>query len=304
MIRQARKRSVRPPPVPQSQPGRRPSKPSSRMIVVEDTPPDSHEPPLSAIQLVKIGSALAELDAKPNGRVVDLYHEELTRALPTMTRAELEAASPSLVLTLFNDKLRRAYLDRCLEVGAGMDIPSAADSRWADKQAPDVKEFNEEMEARRKRLKHLSNIYTTELSVRKETFSFYASLGNEMKMYLDSLHEAASSLPAEEPSNLARQVGSVLEQLGVDFELSARQGPVCLHICAQGTNLSGSKQVVYECVDSDMVYHGTHTLTPSSKLRHRLIERMGFKLTMIYAWEWLKLSESERVNTVVKLHSY
>jgi hypothetical protein len=154
------------------------------------------------------------------------------------------------------------------------------------------------------RLDHIGQIYLTELSVRKETFSFYASLSAEVRAYLDGLHETAPQLPRDPPSAFAAEVGRVLDQLGVQYETSARKhGALAAHVLAEGTNIT-REQVFYECVGEEHYFAYSTTLTPAAKLRQRLFDRLGVKLSYLYAKEWSALSEAQRVNHVVKLHSY
>ena len=47
----------------------------------------------------------------------------MARAIPNLSRDHCEQTSPVLVLAFFNDKLKRAFLERCAEVQAGMDVP-------------------------------------------------------------------------------------------------------------------------------------------------------------------------------------
>merc|ERR1719262_1293073 len=170
-----------------------------------------------------------------------------------------------------------------------MDVPwRAADAEVA----PDLEERAALEEARRRRCKHIANVYVLEQSVRKETFSFYSSLPVDVRAYLDGLHESAGDLPAETPSNFAAEVGGILEQLGVRFQLSARShGALDTHVLAEGTNIT-REQVHYECVGDNQYFAHTSTLTPAAKLRHRLFDRLGVKLTSLYAHDWQKLSEA------------
>jgi len=44
-------------------------------------------------------------------------------------------------------------------------------------------------------------------------------------------------------------------------------------------------------------------LTASTKLRHRLLQRLGVQLVHINIWEWQHMGEAQRVNYMVKLQS-
>jgi len=245
------------------------------------------EGPFTPLQLLQIGNALALLDARPPTRFVETFQEELAIAIPLLGREDCEIASPVFFLTLLNDKLKRAFLERCAEVQAGMDVP------W---RSADV--------GSKSRLDHIGQIYLTELSVRKETFSFYASLSAEVRAYLDGLHETAPQLPRDPPSAFAAEVGRVLDQLGVQYETSARKhGALATHVLAEGTNIT-REQVFYECVGEEHYFAYSTTLTPAAKLRQRLFDRLGVKLSYLYVREWSALSDAQRVNHVVKLHSY
>jgi hypothetical protein len=245
------------------------------------------EGPFSPDQLLQIGNALALLDARPPARFVETFQEEIAIAIPELSREECEMASPVFFLTLLNDKLKRAFLERCADVQAGLDVP------WRSAET-----------ASKSRLEHIGQIYMIELSVRKETFSFYSSLSAEVRAYLDGLHETAPQLPREPPSTFATEVGRVLDQLGVQYETSARKhGALATHVLAEGTNIT-REQVFYECVGEDQHFAYSTTLTPAAKLRQRLFDRLGVKLSYLYVREWSALSDAQRVNHVVKLHSY
>jgi hypothetical protein len=269
--------------------------------VASTVPDEPEEGPFTAQQLVKIGNAIALLDARPSGRFVETYQDEMARAIPNLSRDHCEQTSPVLVLAFFNDKLKRAFLERCAEVQAGMDVPwRAAEAEVA----PDLEQRSAAEEARRRRCKHIANVYVLEQSVRKETFSFYSSLPVDVRAYLDGLHESAGELPTPAPSAFATEVGGILEQLGVQFRLSARaHGALDTHVLAEGTNIT-REPVHYECIGEESYFAHTSTLTPAAKLRHRLFERLGVKLTKLYMSDWQNLSEAQRVNTIVKLHSY
>lgn len=268
---------------------------------VADTEP-ALQGPFTARQLIKIGNAISLLDARPSSRFVETFQDEMTRAIPEITREECEVASPVMVLSLFNDKLKRAYLDRCAEVQAGMDVP------WRTPEgqgaAPDLEVRAADEKARARRCKHIANLYMLEQSVRKETFSFFSSLPAEVRTYLDGLHETAGDLPSEPPSDFSSEVGGILDQLGVQYSLSARKhGALSTHVLAEGTNIT-REQVYYECTGEDQYFAHTSTPTPAAKLRLRLFDRLGVKLTSLYSHEWQKLSEAQKVNAIVKLHSY
>jgi hypothetical protein len=257
--------------------------------------------PFAARELLKIGNALALLDARTSTRFVDTYQEEMATVIPALSREDCEIASPVLVLTLFNDKLKRAFLERCQEVQAGMDVPWRKDPEAV---APDLVARQEKEDRRMRRRKHVENVYLLEQSIRKETFSFFSSLPAEVRAYLDGLHETAAELPREIPSSFAAEVGGILDQLGVQYKLAERaHGALSTHVLAEGTNIT-REQVHYECVGAEQYFAYSTVLTPAAKLRHRLFDRLGVKLTMLYVSEWQSLSDAQKVNRIVKLHSY
>lgn len=242
---------------------------------------------------------------------MEVYQEQLALAIPRLSAELCELVSPSLALSqLCNDPLRRAFLDRCAEVGAGQPITDIVNNEHTQAM-PDIPSYHEETAKRRRRLKHLRNIYVIEASVRKEHFSFFTSLPEKVRTHLDSLHADALKLPREEITPFARQVAEVLNQLGVDCELSKPCGPLGLHVVAKATNSRADcKEMVYECNDVDSYYSdpqaakdGAPVLTAPTKLRHKLLPRMGVKLTHVNVWEWRQMSDAHRVNFMVKLQS-
>lgn len=264
--------------------------------------------PFTPLQLVKLGNGFCLLDAKHQSRFVDIFQEQLQKAIPRMTREECEMVHPCLALSaLVNDPLRRVFLERCATVGAGFLDDGAASQQ---QPTPDIPTFQAQKSAQKQRMRHIKNIYALEASVRKETFSFYSSLPPEVRTYLEGLKERAGKLPAEEPNRLTLQVAEILGQLGVQYSLERKSGPVSLHIVAQGTNpYNGEKERVYECDDVEAYYARKEgdkeepVILAATKQRHRLLERMGTHLTHISTWEWQKLGQAQRVNYIVKLHS-
>lgn len=252
------------------------------------------------------------LNGKHQARFVEVLQEELTKAIPLLSREECEMVHPSFAISaLVNDTLKRAFLERCAEVRAGLSFPGLAGAPAEKSEAtPDIPSFQREREALQRRQKHISNVFTVEASVRKETFSFYASLPAEVRSYLDELKEGAMQLPAEECNLLTLQVAEVFSQLGLQYSLGKRVGSVAQHIVVQGTNPhTGEKERTYECSDMDAYYADKSDkdepeFTAATKLRHRLLDRMGVHLTHINIWEWRRLSEAQRVNYLVKLHSF
>merc|ERR1719215_1954847 len=131
---------------------------------------------------------------------------------------------------LMHDPLRRSFLERCAQVVAGKplassDVPSGG-------AAPDISLYQMEAPVRQRRLKHFRNIYIIEMSVRKETFSFFSSLPADVRAYLDGLHTGSKALGHGGSNTLASQVATVLDQLGVSCKLDNMAGGYLRCKCA------------------------------------------------------------------------
>jgi len=275
--------------------------------VPPSTPPQESPAPFSVTQLVHLGSSLTQLGAKHASRFMDVFQEQLALAIPRMTQQECELVCPTLATSqLMPDSLRRAFLERCAKVEAGAPMDEAG-----GEAAPDIAQYQREAEQRRRRVKHFRNIYIFEASVRKETFSFFSSLPQEVRSYLDRLHAASEKLRHPGPSAMAAQIAGVLDQLGVSCDLARSAGPLGLHVVAKATNpRADCADIVYECNDAQAFYAvrqddkgSAPQLTAYTKLRHRLLQRLGVQLTHINIWEWQQMSEAQRVNYMVKLQS-
>jgi len=250
------------------------------------------------------------LNAKHPARFLEVYQEQLSLAIPCLTQEECELVCPTFAMSqLMHDPLRRAFLERCAHVDAGCPVSVAAEIGGG--VAPNIAEYQKQSGRRQHRVKHMRNIYIIEASVRKETFSFFSSLTPEVRTYLDRLHTAASQLSHEGTTTFSQQVATVLDQLGVRSSMSRMCGPLGLHVVAEATNpISECQEVVYECSDA-LAYYTTPVddksaepqLTSWSKLRHRMLERLGVHLTHISIWEWQQMNESQRINYMVKLQS-
>lgn len=270
------------------------------------TPPPEATCPFSAAELVQIGNALTLLGSKHPPRFMEVYQEQLAVSIPRMTQQECELVSPTLAMSqLMHDPLRRAFLERCAKVDAGQPLPEAPSH-----SAPNIAEYQRDFANRRTREKHFRNIYIIEASARKETFSFFTSLPPEVRAYLDTLHERATSLQHEGSSLMASQIATVLDQLGVSCDLSRMAGPLGLHVVAKNTNPRNAvEEVVYECSDATAFYavstdgKSAPVHTSYTKLRHKLLQRIGVQLTHIGVWEWQQMSEAQRINYMVKLQS-
>eukprot|EP00929_Paragymnodinium_shiwhaense_P001133 TRINITY_DN101359_c0_g1_i1.p1 TRINITY_DN101359_c0_g1~~TRINITY_DN101359_c0_g1_i1.p1 ORF type:complete len:840 (+),score=216.36 TRINITY_DN101359_c0_g1_i1:119-2638(+) len=321
MIRAKRRSAPRPPPRPGANRTVSIDKNATAFVNSSDAlqtpvpPPREAPSPFSPLQLVQLGNALCQLGSKPPPRFMDIYQAQLAIAIPLLTQEQCEMVCPTLAMSqLMHDPLRRAFLERCAAVDAGGSSWSAAASAAAGQRvvcAPDIALHQLEEKRRRSRAKHFRNIYVIEASVRKETFSFFTSLSAEVRAYLDKLHQTVGQLPHEDTSTLAQQVAGVLDQLGVNCELSRKAGPLGLHVVVKATNPQADvPEIVYECSDATAFYavrqddkSAQPEITALARLRHRLLQRLGVQLTQISIWEWKQMSEAQRVNYMVKLQS-
>jgi len=257
--------------------------------------------------LVQIGNSLAQLSSKYATRFMDAYQEQLAMAVPSFTQEECELVTPSLALSqLMPDTLRRAFLERCAEVDAGAPLPEPAAN-----VAPDIDRYQKDAAELRRRSKSYQNIFILEASLRKETFAFFTSLPAEVRSYLERIHEKASALPLPPQGPFAQQVAAVLDQLGVQCDVAARAGPFSLHVVAKTANpRTDGEDIVYECCEASCYCalrqddkNGAPQPLASTKLRHKLLQRLGVQLVQINVWEWNRLSEAQRVNYMVKMQS-
>jgi len=292
--------------------GQVPTPPSMPRTPPSSAPSPELPAPFDTTQLVHLGNSLARLSAKHPTRFMEVFQDQLALAIPLMSRDDCERVCPTLAMSqLMYDPLRRAFLERCAQVGAGEGpFPSTAGPEGGP--APDIATFQKDAELHRSRMKYYRNIYIVEASVRKETFSFFSSLSMEVRNYLDRLHAASSQLPHNEPTELAQQVAAVLEQLGAVCDLRRMAGPLSLHVVTRSTNPSAEGQeVAYECNDASAFYAAPEErkntapeLTAFSKHRHKLLGRLGWTLKHINAWEWNQMSEANRINYMVKVQSF
>jgi len=269
-------------------------------------PPQDTPAPFNAEQLVHLGNALSRLGAKHPVRFMEIYQEQLALAIPRMTQQECELVCPTLAMSqLMHDPLRRAFLERCAQVNAGEPLSASGESGGG--VAPDIAQYHQDADHRRRREKNFRNIYIIEASVRKETFSFFSSLPAEVRVHLDRLHVDAALLTHEGASVFSAQVANVLDQLGLSCDTQRMAGPLGLHVVAKST----AEEIVYECSDESFFYrlrqddrNAVPELTALAKLRQRLLQRLGVQLTFIGVWEWRQMSEAHRINAMVKLQSF
>ncbi|CAK0909124.1 unnamed protein product [Prorocentrum cordatum] len=264
--------------------------------------------PFTATQLIQLGNALSQLDAKHNARFLDVFQEQLSVAIPRLTLEECELVSPTMAMSqLMPDALRRSFLERCMRVDAGRPLEQQ-DNRTA---APDIAEFQRDAQSRRRRAKHFHNVFVIEACVRKDTFSFFSSLPADVRAYLDRVRTESGRLEHEGPSFFASQIAAVLDQLGVVCDMRRMAGPLGLHIVTKATNPNAqTEEIVYECSDESAYYavrqddRTPPELTASSKLRHRLLQRLKVQVVHVMSVrEWQQLGEAQRVNYMVKLQS-
>lgn len=294
---------------------RAPRRPPGRVVAADaaeikaPTPPSKPRSPapFTARMLVQIGNSLAQLSSKYATRFMDAYQEQLAMAVPSFTQEECELVTPSLALSqLMPDTLRRAFLERCAEVDAGAPLPEPAAN-----VAPDIDRYQKDAAELRRRSKSYQNIFILEASLRKETFAFFTSLPAEVRSYLERIHEKASALPLPPQGPFAQQVAAVLDQLGVQCDVAARAGPFSLHVVAKTANpRTDGEDIVYECCEASCYCalrqddkNGAPQPLASTKLRHKLLQRLGVQLVQINVWEWNRLSEAQRVNYMVKMQS-
>lgn len=257
---------------------------------------------MPCLWLVFLGNALSRLGAKHPARFMEIFQEQLALAIPRLTQEECELVCPTLAMSqLMHDPLRRTFLERCAQVEAGK--PFSADGLGG--VAPDIALYHQDADRRRRRAKNFRNIYITEASVRKETFSFFSSLPSEVRAYLDRLHADAAQLPYEDATPFSAQVADVLDQLGLCCDTQRMSGPLGLHVVA-----TSNKEIVYECSDASFFYrlpqddrNAVPQPTAWAKTRQRLLQRLGVQLTHLSIWEWQQMSEAQRINYMVKLQS-
>jgi hypothetical protein len=264
--------------------------------------------PFTATQLIQLGNALSQLEAKHNSRFLDVFQEQLSVAIPRLTLEECELVSPTMAMSqLMPDALRRSFLERCMQVGAGRPLEQP-DNRTA---APDIAEFQRDAQSRMRRAKHFRNVFVIEACVRKDTFSFFSSLPAEVRAYLDRVKQESERLDHEGPSFFASQIAAVLDQLGVVCDMRRMVGPLGLHIVTKATNPNAqTDEIVYECSDEGAYYatrqddRAPSELTACSKLRHRLLQRLKVQVVHVMSVrEWQQLGEAQRVNYMVTLQS-
>jgi len=272
-------------------------------------PPLEASSPFTAEQLVHLGNALSQLCGNYPPRFLEIYQEQLSLAIPCLSQEECELVSPTLAMSqLMHDPLRRAFLERCAQIEAGKP---AFLERLEEGAAPDISTYHKQVASQRRRSKYFRNVYIIEASIRKDTFSFFASLPADVRAYLDRLHADACQLSHEGVSSFTSQVAAVLDQLGVVCDTGRMCGPICLHVVSKSTNPHADcDEVVYECSDTSSFYSlpqddrsKPRQLTATSKMRHRLLQRLGVQLRHISIWEWQDMTEAQRINYMVKLQS-
>ncbi|CAJ1435922.1 unnamed protein product [Effrenium voratum] len=257
--------------------------------------------PFSGRMLVQMGNSLTQLAAKHPSRFMDVFQEQLALAIPLLSKEDCELVSPALATSqLMPDALRRAFLERCAEVDAGSPLVAPDDA-----VAPDIAKYQQDAEIFRRRSHSFRNIFVIEASLRKETWAFFTSLPAEVRSYLDRVQDTCKELRHQGANSFAKQVAEVLGQLGVVCELNRMAGPLELHLVVKAV---GDTEIVYECCEADAYCAArqdqrTSPPTVETKLRQKLLQRMGYQLVHMNVWEWNRLSEAQRINYMVKLQS-
>ncbi|CAJ1388683.1 unnamed protein product [Effrenium voratum] len=236
---------------------------------------------------------------------VELRHEfeSLDALLPRSDFHAFVLCHLYLIVTwigLMPDALRRAFLERCAEVDAGSPLVAPDDA-----VAPDIAKYQQDAEIFRRRSHSFRNIFVIEASLRKETWAFFTSLPAEVRSYLDRVQDTCKELRHQGANSFAKQVAEVLGQLGVVCELNRMAGPLELHLVVKAV---GDTEIVYECCEADAYCAArqdqrTSPPTVETKLRQKLLQRMGYQLVHMNVWEWNRLSEAQRINYMVKLQS-
>eukprot|EP00435_Cladocopium_sp_Y103_P073882 s200_g45.t1 len=259
--------------------------------------------PFSGRMLIQIGNCLTQLGAKHPSRFMDVYQEQIAIAIPSLSQEDCELVTPCLAASpLLPDALRRAFLERCAEVDAGAPLVAPEASA-----TPEIARYQRDAEVYRRRAKHWRNIFMIEASIRKETWAFFSSLPAEVRSYLDRVHERSKELKHPKPLGFAAEVATVLDQLGVPT-WSTMAGPLEVHLVQANHPGVEAEDVVYECNEAEAYCamrqeDRTPQLTMATKLRHKLLQRLGLQLVHINYWEWSRLSEAQRINYMVKLQA-
>merc|ERR1719161_309802 len=269
---------------------------------------DDHLPPR---MLVKAANAFAALECRSNQRFVEHFLRHIEHRIQELDAELCCKVSPLFVISYMNDSLRRAYLKRAAEVQAG---------------------FHGSLEECR-------NLACTEFCLRKEHHSLVSSLPVYVGRYLEKLkqhaafdrwgtvhilthhtpngpkgnvgHDANRHLQQKastveggkkvdvHSSDMHKDVSACLTHLGIEHESGVLCGPYLLD-CVAIDMVNPSKRIVYEVNAPHHFYEGTNQLIAEKRVRHRMLGRLGQKLHMINAEEWMKLTSAQKMTYMLQ----
>eukprot|EP00930_Biecheleria_cincta_P044771 TRINITY_DN30830_c0_g1_i1.p1 TRINITY_DN30830_c0_g1~~TRINITY_DN30830_c0_g1_i1.p1 ORF type:complete len:931 (+),score=194.14 TRINITY_DN30830_c0_g1_i1:107-2899(+) len=267
---------------------------------------------LAARLLVKTANALAALECRSQPKFVEHFNRHLEHRIEELDAELCCMVSPVFVANYMTDSLRRSYLKRSAETHAGF-------------QGPDYE---------------LRNLACTELVLRKEFHSFVASLppfvcrylekvkahaefdkwgsvalptpvapdgpkGNEKEeLNLSLLRKASTATGGRSgdvfSSDMHRDVSACLTHLGIEHENGVASGPLLIDVVAKDM-VNPARHIIYEVNAPHHFYEGTQALVADKRLRHRMLNRLGWKLHMINAADWRPLTAAAKMTYILKL---
>jgi len=267
---------------------------------------------LAARLLVKTANALAALECRSQPKFVEHFNRHLEHRIEELDAELCCMVSPVFVANYMTDSLRRSYLKRSAENHAGF-------------QGPDYE---------------LRNLACTELVLRKEFHSFVASLppfvcrylekvkahaefdkwgsvalptpvapdgpkGNEKEELSLSLLRKASTATGGRSgdvfsSDMHRDVSACLTHLGIEHENGVASGPLLIDVVAKDM-VNPARHIIYEVNAPHHFYEGTQALVADQRLRHRMLNRLGWKLHMINAADWRPLTAAAKMTYILKI---
>jgi hypothetical protein len=269
---------------------------------------DDHLPPR---MLVKAANSFAGLECRSNQRFVEHFLRHMEHRIQELDAELCCKVSPLFVINYMNDSLRRAYLKRAAEVQAG---------------------FHGSLEECR-------NLACTEFCLRKEHHSLVSSLPAFVGRYLEklkqhaafdrwgtvhilthhtpngpkgtvghdtnrALQQKASTVEGGKKvdvfsSEMHKDVSACLTHLGIEHESGVICGPYLLD-CVAIDMVNPSKRIVYEVNAPHHFYEGTNKLIAEKRVRHRMLGRLGQKLHMINAEDWMKLTSAQKMTFMLQ----
>jgi hypothetical protein len=261
--------------------------------------------------LVKTANAFAALECRSNQRFVEHFLRHIEHRIQELDAEMCCKVSPLLVINYMNDSLRRAYLKRASEVQAGFQGS----------------------------LEECRNLACTEFCLRKEHHSLVSSLPAYVGRYLDKLkqhaafdrwgtihilshhapngpkgnsgHDTNRALQQKastveggkkvdvHSSEMHKDVSACLTHLGIEHESGVLCGPYLLD-CVAIDMVNPSKRIVYEVNAPHHFYEGTNQLIAEKRVRHRMLGRLGQKLHMINAEDWMKLTSAQKMTFMLQ----